>query len=312
VSSGFSVQEITRMLGLSPAELRAYVKAGLLCPQRGQEGELRFSFQDLLLLRTAKGLVTERLPPRRVREALRQLRRRLPSGRPLTGVQLAADGRHVVVREGDSTWRADSGQVLLGFATPAPAAGAGARAGATSGAGADAAAGPEPIPLVPIAELRRASAAAPAVEPRAPRSEKTGAEPALGDLFQLGCELEATAPEAARAAYARVLARDPGYADAHVNLGRLLHEANELALAEEHYRAALAARPGDPTALYNLGVVLEDYGASEPAVEMYEAAVAADPLNADAHYNAARLCELAGRYEAAVRHLKEYRKLTRR
>jgi DNA-binding transcriptional MerR regulator len=302
VSSGFSTQEITRMLGLSPARLRSYVKAGLLCPQRGEGGELRFSFQDLLLLRTAEGLVAERLPPRRVRDALRKLRRRLPTADPLTGVQLGTDGGHVVVRDGGTAWRADSGQGLLSF-DPAPA---------------DAATSTEISPITgqhPYAPPPPAAAPEAGDDPEpgmtaaaAPRNE---APPATADdFFQLGCSLEETAQAAARVAYQNVLLLDPGHADAHVNLGRLMHESDDLEFAEEHYRAALALRPADTTAYFNLGVVLEDRGRPEAAVEMYEAVVRVDPSHADAHFNAARLHDLAGRYEAALRHLRDYRNLT--
>jgi DNA-binding transcriptional MerR regulator len=113
--SGYSAQDVARMLGLPPARLRAYVRSGVLAPERGESGELRFSFQDLLLLRTAEGLVRERVPPRRVASALRKLRERLPDERPLTGVQLRAEGQRVVAREGTARWQVDSGQVLLDF-----------------------------------------------------------------------------------------------------------------------------------------------------------------------------------------------------
>ena len=296
------------MLGLTPGRLRAYVRSGLLCPQRGHGGELRFSFQDILLLRTAEGLVTDRLPPRRVRNALRELRRRLPTERPLTGVHLATEGDQVVVRDGGASWQADSGQVLLSFDVDADLV---AHRSA-------------------IAELRdtrrpsEASSAAAAPGPGGPTghgmpgdipgetddSRHARGEPTAEDLYLLGCSLEEHAPEAARAAYFRALSLDPCHADAHVNLGRIMHEERELSLAEEHYRSALAVRPDDTTALFNLGVVLEDLGRPEAAVEVYEHVVAVDPRNADAHFNAARLHDVAGRYEAALRHLRDYRNLT--
>src|SRR4051812_16280868 len=116
--SGYTAQDVARMLGVTPSRLRAYLKAGVLSPERGDRGELRFSFQDLLLLRTAEELVRERVPPRRVRSALGRLRDRLPETSPLTGVQRGAEGSGVVAREGTARWHVESGQVLLDFGRP--------------------------------------------------------------------------------------------------------------------------------------------------------------------------------------------------
>jgi len=278
VSTGFSTQDVTGMLGLSPARLRAYIKAGLLCPLRGSGGELRFSFQDLLLLRKAEGLVTERLPPRRVLHALRNLRRRLPDSQPLTGVHLGNEDGHVVVRDGNRSWRADSGQVLLQY-------------GNSGGAGGSAvlALRPAALPLPDQSDLQ---------------------PPTADEFYAFACSLEEGAPIEARAAYERVLKLDPQHADAHINLGRMLHDAGELAAAERHYRAAVAAQPRNATALYNLGVLLEDRAQPEAAIATYESATTIDPRHADAHFNAARLHDLAGHYEAALRHLRAYRNLT--
>ena len=77
VMAGYSAQEVAAMLGLPPARLRAYVRSGLLSEEQGEHGRRRFSFQDLLLLRTAEGLVAERIPPRRVVQALKKLREHL-------------------------------------------------------------------------------------------------------------------------------------------------------------------------------------------------------------------------------------------
>jgi tetratricopeptide (TPR) repeat protein len=272
------------MLGLSPARLRAYVKAGLLCPQRGEGGQLRFSFQDLLLLRTAEGLVTARLPPRRVRDALCKLRRRLPASQPLSGIHLETEGGHVVVFDGDRSWCADSGQILMSFQPQGE---------------------PSDMTVAPIA-LRPRTVSERNASPALPDEQP----PSADDLYQLACSLEDAAPDMARVAYERTLGLDPDRVDAHVNLGRLLHEASEWASAEEHYRAALALHPNDVTALFNLGVLLEDRHRTEAALPLYERAAALDPAHADAHFNAARLHDLAGHYEAALRHLREYRNLT--
>lgn len=127
--------------------------------------------------------------------------------------------------------------------------------------------------------------------------------------YELACELESSSAEEARDAYERAVALNPQHADAHVNLGRLLHEEGAPAAAEKHYRAALAADPVHDTAAFNLGVALEDLGRVREAIEAYARTLALDPDNADAHYNLAGLYEKRGEKPAALRHLKMYRKL---
>jgi tetratricopeptide (TPR) repeat protein len=273
--TGYSTRDVAALLGLSEGQVRSYVRAGFLAPPRGPRGELRFTFQDLVLLRTAKGLVKARIPSRRVRTALANLRGQLPSGRPLTAVRVLADGNRVLARDGKSLWNPESGQALLDFEVCDLAQDA-----------------------APFA--RRAAEAA-----REPTADFTAEE-----WYELGCELEATAQDEAVDTYRRALALDPGHADAHLNLGRLLHERGELAPAEEHYRRALAARPGDATAAFDLGVVLEDLARLPEAAGAYEAALAADPVYADAHYNLAGVYEKLGRQPEALQHLKDYRRLT--
>src|SRR3989440_12585740 len=115
--SGYGAREVAKMLGLSVSQVRAYVREGFLQPARGPRGELRFSFQDLVLLRTAKGLVSARIAPRRVRGALRKLKEQLPEGRPLRGVHIRAEGDRIVVGDGRASWSAESGQILFDFGT---------------------------------------------------------------------------------------------------------------------------------------------------------------------------------------------------
>jgi DNA-binding transcriptional MerR regulator len=96
----FTLRDVSAMLGLSSSQIRAYTNRGFLNPERGNRGELRFGFQDLVMLRTASELSGAHIPQRKVRRVLEKLREQLPEGRSLTGVRIAADGERIVVREG--------------------------------------------------------------------------------------------------------------------------------------------------------------------------------------------------------------------
>jgi tetratricopeptide (TPR) repeat protein len=273
-AGGYSTKDVAALLGLSAEQVRSYVRAGFLSPRQGPRGEYYFSFQDLVLLRTAKGLLAARVPRRRVRLALQNLRAQLPQERALTGVRISAQGHHVVVRDGGDVWNPESGQAFFDFE---------------------------------LAELAREAATLPL---RTPPAEAAERPPDAEDWYERGEELEIDAPEEAITAYRRALEIDPRLADAHLNLGRLLHERGEAATAEAHYRQALAARPEDATAIFNLGVALQDLGRLSEAADAYEAAIARDRALADAHFNLAGIYEGLGQPEAAFRHLRTYRSLT--
>src|ERR1044071_9395047 len=73
----YSVREVAAMLGLTPSQVRAFAAKGVVDPERGNRGELRFGFRDLIILRTA--------------------------------------GERVVVRDGGGMWNPESGQSLFDF-----------------------------------------------------------------------------------------------------------------------------------------------------------------------------------------------------
>jgi tetratricopeptide (TPR) repeat protein len=128
--------------------------------------------------------------------------------------------------------------------------------------------------------------------------------------FERGCDLERGNAEAARQAYERALQADAGHVGAHLNLGRLVHEAGRFAEAERVYRRAILACGGDPLLYYNLGVLLEDMGRKSAAMDAYEKALHEDPRFADCHYNLALLCKSLGRPKQALKHMAQYRRLT--
>jgi len=111
----YGVRDVERLLRLSRSTLRALIDAGFVAPERGPRNALRFSFQDLIVLRTAQSLAAANIPRRRIVRSLRQLRSRLPDQMPLSGLSIGAIADRVVVREGGGHWQADSGQYLLAF-----------------------------------------------------------------------------------------------------------------------------------------------------------------------------------------------------
>jgi tetratricopeptide (TPR) repeat protein len=275
--SGYTSREVAKLLGLSVGRVRGFVRSGFLAPERGPRGELRFSFPDLVLLRTAKELIAQRVGARRVRAALRKLQEELPSGLSLSSVSISAEGQRIVVRDGRRRWNPESGQQLFSFE---------------------------------VSEI--AESVAPLVGRKAERARAAADTLRAEDWFDLGCEFETTNPSEAREAYRRAIELDLENADAHTNLGRLLHEAGEIEAAEAHYRRALEIAPYDLTAAFNLAVAFEDGGRDEAAAAGYRKVLAADPDYADAHYNLAQLYERLGPATSALRHWQAYRKLVRR
>ncbi len=275
----YSARAVSAVLGIRPARLRSYLRAGVVSPTRDEHGQMSFTFEDLILLRRAEGLVQERIPARRVCQALKQLRRSLPEGSTVSQVQLECEGQKVVVSDGRGRWHPDSGQTVFDFQTESTGQGA---------------------TVTPLATARMES------------DDEEMTALSARELYERACALEATSADAASAVYRTALEQEPDFPDAHVNLGRLLHEAGDIYAALVHYRAALALRPGDTTAAFNIGVALEDLGATTDAIAAYRRALECNPRSADAHYNLARLLEQDGKPDLAVRHLLLYRQLTKK
>src|SRR5690606_34571232 len=114
VSERLRTADVARVLAVPAARVRAMVRAGWCTPAR--EGrDLRFAFQDLVLLRTALELRAARVPAPRVKRALRELVRQLPADRPLSGVRIIAAGGRVVARTGRAVWQPEDGQLQFAF-----------------------------------------------------------------------------------------------------------------------------------------------------------------------------------------------------
>jgi len=109
----YGVRTVEKLLQLPRSTIRGLIQAGFVTPARGPRGAFLFSFQDLIVLRTAWALSQAELSPRRIIRSLKRLRSQLPHNVPLSGLRIVAVGDRVVVQEGDTRWQADSGQYLL-------------------------------------------------------------------------------------------------------------------------------------------------------------------------------------------------------
>jgi tetratricopeptide (TPR) repeat protein len=275
---GYSAEDVAKLIGVSVRQVRSYVRDGFLAPAVDEDGTPRFSFQDVVLLRTAAGLTAASIAPARVKRALARLKQQLPEGRPLSGVAIAAEGNRIIVRDGGARWNPESGQVLFDFRVSELADG--------------------------IAELKP--------KPPAPTIDSTEAA-AADEWYQIGCKREDDGDgDGAIAAYRRAIENDEQHADALVNLGRLLHERGDRTAALQAYETALTVRPDDAVAAFNLGVALEDAERLDDAAAAYQRAIAVDPRAADAHYNLSGVFERLGDRASALRHLRTYKKLTGR
>ena len=269
-ASTFTLRRVQAMLGLSRTIVAGLISEGFVAPTRGPRNAWRFTFQDLMLLRTAHALQVSQIPPRKILRSLARLKATLPLELPLTGLRITAIGADVAVRDRHGQWQADSGQLLMDFDV-APLAGS-------------------------VAFLARDTS--PRATPGAPA------------WFERGLALEATDAAAAEAAYRKALDLTPDLEAAYLNLGAMFSDTgrfDELAALSD---AAVKHCPASPLIHFNRGVALDHLERLPEAAASYKQSLALDPTLADAHYNLGRLNEQLGDKRGALRHFSAYRKLT--
>jgi tetratricopeptide (TPR) repeat protein len=267
------MSKLQSMLGVSRRVVEGLIALGLVTPARGSRNEMRFSFQDVVMLRTALQLRSSRTSPRKIREALTRLKRELPDTLPLSGIRVAAEGDSIVVKTGPSRWDAVTGQMLLDFE---------------------------------VAEVKGDVVVFDSTPER-----KTAAAAQAQEWYALAEQLSKSDPTGAEHGYRRAieLAPEPFYA-AYVDLGALLCDAEHqchdaLTVLDE----ALTHFPNDAVLHFNRAVALDILDRLDEAKESYERCLAIDPDYADAHHNLAILLEKRGDRRGLIRHLNAYRRL---
>jgi len=107
-------------------------------------------------------------------------------------------------------------------------------------------------------------------------------------------------PEPAVGLIERAIARRPGIAVYHYNLGLALQLLDRLDAAAEAFEQAAALQPGYVDALVNLGAVLQRQGRVDAAIERLGQALALRPDQAEAQYSLGALLQQQNRPEAAA------------
>jgi tetratricopeptide (TPR) repeat protein len=264
----FSRDQVRRRLGVSERQLRAWERDGLVQPAD------RYSFSDLIELKTLAKLREKHIRSKRIGEALESLRRKLPRiKRPLSELRIVSDGRTIAVVMAGEKMEAISGQMLFDFDT------------------------------ADLGQVR--SFPGPKQDNGAQRLKEAES------WFQRGLDLEETGTPIDQAieAYRKAVELNPGAAGAWVNLGTIFYRQRRFQESEEHYTKAIEADPGYPLAQFNLGNLYDEQGRLAEAFTHYRRALELNSSYADAHFNLALLCERTGDSMRAVHHWKAYLKL---
>lgn len=244
----YGVSDVEKLLRLPRSTIRALIAAGFVTPARGTRNAWQFSFQDLIVLRTAQALAAANIPQRRIVRALRDLRSRLPDEMPLSGLSIGAVADEVVVSEGGNRWAAETGQYLLAFEGDPDIGSLRVIESPPRAAASFAAPGGDALERDDSAAALRGYDAAIAADPT-----RVDARINKGRLLhELGRYEEAVRT------YLDAL--DSGVRDAllHYNLGVLLDDLDRKPQAKQAYEAALAADPQMADAHYNLALLCEE------------------------------------------------------
>lgn len=267
-------REVAKLFGLSESRLAYWDRSGFIRPS-GRSGKRRYyTFQDLVSIRAAKGLLDEGVPLNKVRRSVDALRTALPKVvRPLNELRVLADGPTVLVRDQDGDFEPTTGQLVLDFRVDTLR-----------------------DDVVRVLRSRQPD----------PQKRRTAYEHYLE-----GCRLDEDDATLDRAeeAYRRALQIDPSLANAITNLGNVHYRRGRLEEARKLYHQALSIDASQPEAAYNLGFLAYDRGDLAEAVVWFERALENDSAFADAHFNLAMAYHELGRSEDAEPHWTSYLRL---
>jgi tetratricopeptide (TPR) repeat protein len=261
-------QDVLRILQISPRQLQAWERAGLVAQQQS------YSFQDLGQLRTLHVLREEDVPVALIRHSIVAMRVVAGMKNPLLEASVVRTGSRLAFRHNGAMVDPISRQLLFDFDRLEQKDGPSASS--------------EPAPL------------------RAPVAEDQGVQ----EMFLAAVQAEELGEkQSAIELYQRIMALDPNFAPAWINLGTIHFHLRQYDQAETFYRHATEIDPSYVLAFFDLGNVLDEMQRLDESIAAYRRAVLLAPRYADAHYNLALAYERKREVRPALRHWQAYARL---
>jgi len=258
--TGYSHRQAEKLVGLSRAFIESLVDAGVVRP----DATGNYSLQDIVVLRTAKGLRDARVPSRKIVQALKNVREALPAQLHLSSVRLAPNGRSVEAADSGGRRDAVSGQRLLPLEVEDEAA-------------------PEKKSLKPRPQPARDASYWCQLAVRLESSDTAAAETAYRKAIALNpclsaayVNLGAMLCETKRCLeavelYDQALEHCGETPLVHFNRGAALEDSGRPALAVDAYKRAIELDDQLADAHFNLGVLMERLGDSQASLRYFNA-----------------------------------------
>jgi len=289
----FTRSEVLRIVGITSGQLKYWERLELVevpkvDPPAAAAHEKTYNFRHLARLRVVKQLTRQRVPARRLRDALEAFRRQQPSESEtaLDDLRLVPDGRRVVVEYQGTSIEPVTGQLVLDFGS------AETRISAMRARSLE--------DWLNVAQECEGDSAqrSQAIDAYLNIVEKAPAwlEPRLnlGTLYYEAGNLEAAAEQ-----FQMAVEIAPGNPLAHFNRASVLDDLGELEAAAHHFEEALRLTPGFADAHYNAARVYEKLGWAATARSHWQRYLDLDPSSAWSDYARERLAELSGKPDLA-------------
>ena len=265
-------QDVLRIFAISSRQLQGWERAGLIPKLEN------YSFQDLGQLRILRALREDSVSSSSIRDSILAMKAVAGMTNPLLEARVVRTGTRLAFRHRGAMVDPIRRQLLFDF------------------------------------EVTSESDRAPqASVPYLMRPANSPASNGIQERFQAAVHAEETGEkQRAIALYEEILAIDPDYAAACINMGTIYFHLRQYGRAEALYRHATEADPGYVLAYFDLGNVLDELERLEESIAAYRKAVGLAPQYADAHYNLALAYERSNQHRSALRHWQAYIRLDNR